>query len=116
MNRKKVLAMITPISYLRIGGVSRFAKDHGWVLTIHDRLGGLPPSTDYDGILVTLRADEKTLAFIKRMTKQGIPAVDLTIQHPRLRLPRVVSDHHQIGVLAGQHFKERDKADRRLSH
>ena len=107
MNRKRVLVMITPISYLRIGGVSRFAKDHGWVLTIHDRLGGLPPSTDYDGILVTLRADEKTLAFIKRMTKQGIPAVDLTIQHPRFRLPRVISDHHQIGVLAGQHFKER---------
>ena len=107
MNRKKVLVMITPISYLRIGGVSRFAKDHGWVLTIHDRLGGLPPSTDYDGVLVTLRADEKTLAFIKRMTKQGIPAVDLTIQHPHLRLPRVVSDHHQIGVLAGQHFMER---------
>ena len=45
--------MITPISYLRIGGVSRFAKDHDWVLTIHDRLGGLPPSTDYDGVLVT---------------------------------------------------------------
>ena len=72
--------MITPISYLRIGGVSRFAKDHGWVLTIHDRLGGLPPSTDYDGILATLRADEKTLVFIKRMAKQGIPAVDLTIR------------------------------------
>ncbi|MBR2839436.1 MAG: substrate-binding domain-containing protein [Kiritimatiellae bacterium] len=107
MDSKKVLVMITPISYLRIGGVSRFAKDHGWVLTIHDRLGGLPPSTDYDGVLVTLRADEKTLAFIKRMTRQGIPAVDLTIQHPRLRLPRVVSDHRQIGVLAGEHFKER---------
>ena len=107
MGSKKVLVMITPISYLRIGGVSRFAKDHDWVLTIHDRLGGLPPSTDYDGVLVTLRADEKTLAFIKRMTKQGIPAVDLTIQHPHLRLPRVVSDHHQIGVLAGQHFMER---------
>jgi len=107
MGSKRVLVMITPISYLRIGGVSRFAKDHGWVLTIHDRLGGLPPSTDYDGVLVTLRADESTLDFVKRMTKRGIPAVDLTIQHPRLRLPRVVSDHRQIGVLAGEHFRER---------
>ena len=60
MKRKRVLVMITPISYLRIGGVSRFAKDHDWVLTIHDRLGGLPPSTDYDGVLVTLRGDENT--------------------------------------------------------
>ena len=107
MGRKKVLVMITPISYLRIGGVSRFAKDHDWVLTIHDRLGGLPPSTDYDGILVTLRADEKTVGYVRKMTRRGIPAVDLTIQHPRLRLPRVVSDHRRIGVLAGEHFKER---------
>ena len=30
MNRKRVLVMITPINYLRIGGVSRFAKDHDW--------------------------------------------------------------------------------------
>ena len=42
MKRKRVLVMITPISYLRIGGVSRFAKDHDWVLTIHDRLGVIP--------------------------------------------------------------------------
>lgn len=99
--------MITPISYLRIGGVSRFAKDHDWILTIHDRLGGLPPSTDYDGVLVTLRGDENAVRYIRKMTARGIPTVDLTIQHPRLRLPRVVSDHHRIGVLAGQHFKER---------
>ena len=107
MKRKRVLVMITPISYLRIGGVSRFAKDHDWVLTIHDRLGGLPPSTDYDGVLVTLRGDDNTAKYIRRMASRGIPVVDLTIQHPRLRLPRVVSDHHQIGVLAGEHFKER---------
>ena len=107
MNRKRVLVMITPISYLRIGGVSRFAKDHDWVLTIHDRLGGLPPSTDYDGVLVTLRGDENTVRYIRKMAARGIPTVDLTIQHPRLRLPRVVSDHRQIGILAGEHFKER---------
>ena len=111
MKRKRVLVMITPISYLRIGGVSRFAKDHDWVLTIHDRLGGIPPSTDYDGVLVTLRGGENTLKYVKRMTARGIPVVDLTIQHPRLRIPRVVSDHRQIGVLAGEHFKERGFGD-----
>ena len=107
MGSKRVLVMITPISYLRIGGVSRFAKDHDWVLTIHDRLGGLPPSTDYDGILVTLRADEKAAGYVKKMMKRGIPAVDLTIQRPHTRMPRVISDHRQIGALAGEHFKER---------
>ena len=107
MERKKVLVMITPISYRRIGGVSRFAKDHDWMLTIHDRLGGLPPSTDYDGILVTLRADEKAVGYVKKMMKRGIPAVDLTIQRPHTRMPRVISDHRQIGALAGEHFKER---------
>lgn len=107
MERKKVLVMITPISYRRIGGVSRFAKDHDWVLTIHDRLGGLPPSTDYDGILVTLRADEKAAGYVKKMMKRGIPAVDLTIQRPHLHMPRVISDHRRIGALAGEHFKKR---------
>lgn len=76
MKRKRVLVMITPISYLRIGGVSRFAKDHDWVLTIHDRLGGIPPSTDYDGVLVTLRGGENTLKYVKRMTARGIPVPD----------------------------------------
>lgn len=105
--KRHVLVMITPLSRLRIDGVLAFAQQHDWSITFHDRLGGLPPSFDYDGILVTLRADKPTLAYIHQARRRNIPVVDLTIQHPKIKLPRVISDHAAIGRLAGEHFKER---------
>lgn len=108
MQRKRhILVMITPLSRLRIEGILSFAQRHDWSITFHDRLGGLPPSFDYDGILVTLRADKPTLAYVRQARRRGIPVVDLTIQHPKIGLPRVISDHAAIGRLAGEHFKER---------
>ena len=104
---RQVLVMITPLSRLRIDGILAFAQQHDWSITFHDRLGGLPPSFGYDGILVTLRADKPTLAYIHQARRRAIPVVDLTIQHPKIRLPRVISDHAAIGRLAGEHFKER---------
>ena len=97
--------MITPVSHQRIEGMSRFAREHGWMLTIHDRLGGNTPSADYDGVLVTLRADERSVRYVRQMMANGIPVVDLTIQRPRIEVPRVVSDHRKIGFMAGEHFK-----------
>ena len=99
--------MITPLSRFRIDGIFEFAQQHDWALTFHDRLGGLPPTFDYDGILVTLRADNPTLAYVREARRRGIPVVDLTIQRPRVNLPRVISDHAEIGRLAGRHFRER---------
>lgn len=99
--------MITPVSRQRIEGVSRFAREHGWMLTIHDRLGGVPPSEDYDGVLATLRADGKVLRYVRRMAARGVPVVDLTIQRPRVKVPRVISDHRRIGVMAGEYFRSR---------
>ena len=98
--------MITPVSHQRIEGMSRFAREHGWMLTIHDRLGGNTPSEDYDGVLVTLRADERNVRYVRQMMAKNVPVVDLTIQRPRIEVPRVVSDHRRIGFLAGEHFKE----------
>jgi len=105
--RRQVLVMITPLSRMRIDGILDFAQRHGWQLMFQDRLGGLPPSFDYDGILVTLRADRPTLDYVRAARRRGIPVVDLTIQHPRIALPRVISDHAAIGRLAGVHFRER---------
>ena len=105
--RLQVLIMITPLSRFRIDGILEFAQRHDWALTFHDRLGGLPPTFDYDGILVTLRADNPTLAYVREARRRGIPVVDLTIQRPRVNLPRVISDHAEIGRLAGRHFRER---------
>lgn len=107
MKQFRVLTMINPISHLRIGGVARFAKENGWLLTIHDRLYGLEPSTDYDGVLATIRQNGRELDYIRRMRRRGVPIVDLTIEHPQFKLPRVISDHWAIGRLAGRHFEER---------
>ena len=97
--------MITPVSHSRIEGISRYARERGWLLTIHDRLAGTPPGWNYDGVLVTLRSDTRTARFVRDMTNKGVPVVDMTIEHPKTRLPRVVSDHRRIGFLAGEHFK-----------
>lgn len=107
VKKRQILVMITPLSRLRIDGILGFAQENDWALIFHDRLGGLFPSFDYDGILVTLRADEKTLAYIREAHRRGIPVVDLTIQRPKVKLPRVISDHMEIGRLAGEHFRER---------
>ena len=100
-----MLAMITPVSHQRIEGMSRFAREHGWLLSINDRLGGNTPSEDYDGVLVTLRTDERTVRYVRQMMSKGVPVVDLTVQRPSIDIPRVVSDHRQIGFIAGEHFK-----------
>lgn len=105
-SKRQVLVMITPLSRLRIDGIVRYARQHDWALSFHDRLGGLMPSFKYDGILVTLRADMTMRAYIRAARRRKIPIVDLTIQHPRIRLHRVISDHVAIGQMAGEHFRE----------
>ena len=105
--KHQVLVMITPLSRFRIDGILDYARKCDWALTFHDRLGGLPPSFDHDGILVTLRADVTTMTYVREARRRRIPVVDMTIQYPRIRLPRVISDHAAIGRLAGEHFRER---------
>ena len=36
----------------------------------------------------------------------GIPVVDLTIEQPRLKLPRVIADHRGIGEAAARHLNQ----------
>ena len=58
--------------------------------------------------LVTLRADAAMADCVKRLHRAGTPVVDLTINRPDIRLPRVTSDHAALGRLAAEHFSERD--------
>ena len=107
MNKRfKVLAHITPANFERLEGIARLAGEKKWLLNILDRMGGLEPSTDYDGVLVTLRKNSKDLEFVRRLRRRGVPVVDLTIQHPEIDLPRVISDHFEIGRSAERHFSE----------
>ena len=96
--------MIQPAYPERISGIARFARSHGWHLTIVDRLARFPRGWRGDGALVTLRGNTKTNRFVKGLVRDGIPVVDLTFNHPEIKLPRVSGDHEAFGRLARQHF------------
>ena len=108
MKPKNVLAMVSPMSAERVSGIARYAKEHGWNLMIQDRLGHTPLAWNGDGILATLRSDPVTFRCIEKLMKRGIPLVDLTVNRPEIKVPRVTSDHLEIGRLAAQHFAERE--------
>ena len=108
MRQRNVLVMISPASGSRLPGVAHYAKEHGWNLMVQDRLGYQPPVWRGDGMLVTLRTDAATADLVKRVRRNGMPVVDLTVNRPDIQLPRVTSDHAAIGRLAAEHFAARD--------
>ena len=108
MKPKNVLAMVSPMSAERLSGIARYAKEHGWNLMIQDRLGHTPLAWNGDGILATLRSDSVTFRCIEKLMRRGIPLVDLTVSRPEIKVPRVTSDHREIGRLAARHFAERE--------
>lgn len=106
--RKRVLIMISPASAARTAGIARYAREHGWYLMIQDRLGYRPLAWDGDGAIVALRSDNETVRMVERLRKRRIPVVDVTVSRPEVSLPRVTSDHVQIGRCAAEHFEERN--------
>ena len=105
MKQRNVLLVIQPAYPERIQGIARFARSHGWHLTIVDRLARFPRGWRGDGALVTLRGNAETNRFVKGLVRDGIPVVDLTFNHPEIKLPRVSGDHEAFGRLARQHFE-----------
>ena len=105
---KNVLVMISPMSAARVSGVARYAREHGWHLMIQDRLGHNPLAWNGDGVIATLRSDEASCECIRSLIRRGVPVVDLTASRPDISVPRVTSDHVEIGRLAAAHFNERN--------
>ena len=108
MERRNVLILVTPAYQPRLAGIARYARQHGWQLTILDRIARQPRGWNGDGVLVTLRDNPETVAFVKSLRRRKIPVVDLTFNHPEMRLPRVSGDHTAMGRLAREHFEERN--------
>ena len=107
MRKKNVLILSQPVSHVRLGGIAKFAKSHGWHLVIADRLSRLPVGWTGDGALVSARGPKTTLDFIRDLVAAGIPVVDMTIDHPEIKVPRVSGDHEQCGRLAARHLADR---------
>ena len=108
MERRNVLILVTPAYQPRLAGIARYARQHGWQLTILDRIARQPRGWNGDGVLVTLRDNPETVAFVKSLRRRKIPVVDLTFNHPEMRVPRVSGDHTAMGRLAREHFEERN--------
>ena len=108
MNWRNVLILVTPAYQPRLAGIARYARQHSWQLTILDRIARQPSGWNGDGVLVTLRDNPQIVAFVKSLRRRRVPVVDLTLNHPEIRLPRVSGDHFAMGRLARKHFEERN--------
>ena len=108
MKRRNVLILVTPAYHPRLAGIARYARQHGWQLTILDRIARQPRGWKGDGVLVTLRDNPEIVAFVKSLRRRKIPVVDLTFNHPEMQIPRVSGDHFNMGSLARRHFEERN--------
>ena len=106
MKSKSVLVSLNPLSLPRLEAILAYAREHAWAVILEDRLpeGGLGR---IDGALVSLRGKKGQLDKIRILQRLGKPVVDLTIACPKIRLPRVISDHEALGELAARHFLER---------
>ena len=106
MKSKSVLVSLDPFSLPRLEAILAYAREHGWGVILEDRLpeGGLDR---IDGALVSLRGRKEQLAKVKALQRRDKPVIDLTIACPRVKLPRVISDHKALGELAARHFLER---------
>ena len=106
MKAKQVLVWVTPAYAPRLNGIARYAKAHGWHLTIADRLGRRPVGWRGDGALTTMRGGGGMSGYVKELRRRRIPVVDLSFNHPEVKVPRVSGDHEAMGRLAGEHFRD----------
>ena len=106
MKAKQVLVWVTPAYAPRLNGIARYAKAHGWHLTIADRLGRRPVGWRGDGALTTMRGGGGMSGYVKELRRRHVPVVDLSFNHPEVKVPRVSGDHEAMGRMAGEHFRE----------
>ena len=101
---RHVLLMIDPPIPARFEGIGRFAREHGWRLTLANRLVRAPRGWSGDGAIVTLRDDPAVLRFAEGLRAKGIPVVDVTYHRPEVAIPRAIPDYRGAGLVAARHF------------
>ena len=102
-----VLILANPVPTARYAGVARFAREHGWCLTLEDPQ--FPPADwEGDGVIVMLSAENEALAdAVQRYRRKKMPVVDMMLARADISLPRVTSDNEAVGKLAAEHFGDR---------
>ncbi len=105
-SHRHVLLMIDPPIPARFEGIGRFAREHGWRLTLANRLVRAPRGWNGDGAIVTLRDDPAVLRFAEGLARRGIPVVDITFHRPEVAISRAIPDYHGAGLVAARHFRD----------
>ena len=104
---RNVLLLLTPSNPRRLEGIALFAKSRSWHLTIADHLTHSLDGWSGDGALVTLRDDAGMLSYVRRLRRQGVRIVDLSLSRPDVNLPRVAGDNAAIGRMAAEHLRSK---------
>ena len=107
MDRKDVLMLAAPPFHARNEGIGLFAKDAGWNIVPGNLLFDGLRGWRGDGALVTIRQNPAVISFVRRLRRRGVPVVDMTAEHPEMKIPRVCVDNRAIGRLAAEHVTTR---------
>ena len=85
--------------------IIQYAKEHGWRLTIEDRMA--PPSGWHgDGAIMQAMDYPITMRYAKYLTRKGIPIVNLMNGKMERSIPSCIFDIPAISRLAAAHFRE----------
>ena len=109
--RKRVLLLLAWYATDVFHGISRFARDAGWILdSSYERSGELPEGWRGDGVIGVLGVNPA----VDRMAAQGkVPFVNIGYSLPEAA-PSVTADQAAIARLAAIHF--RNRGFRRLAY
>lgn len=109
---RDVLVILLPVSQLRLNGIARYAKEHGWHLMVQDRIRHGAVEWVADGVIATIRESSPITDTVRKYRRRGVPVVDLTNERPQMKIVRVTSDNVRIGRIAAEHFEEHHFANR----
>ncbi len=105
IKRKHIMLLLEWYDYRIHRGVAKVAREAGWQLNCpKDPVTNEGFLKDWkgDGCIALLQCRE-TLEYFKT---HKIPLVDLGLGEHNLPIPRIVTDNHEIGRLAAEHFRD----------
>ena len=86
--------------------IIQYAKEHGWRLTIEDRIAP-PDGWRGDGTIVEAMDIPVIARYLKSLRRKGVPVVNLTDSRIARCIPSCTIDTSSVCRLASEHFRER---------
>ena len=101
--RREVLMLANQRKFLN--SVAKYAAEHNWRITlVNDGLS--PHGWHGDGALVSYSRSEEQMRYAVKLVNSDIPCVALSCVHPRMWVPRVLTDYAATARLGAQCLKK----------